>query len=253
MLTLVTTKWETLKLSLFCLITFALSVFLAAVTIGFLESEWIAYGIYIFVLISVCHSLGWQATVSVNSVIGIHFLTSKDFSTAFLLNEFLLVLIGITIAVILNLFYDYSHQKNGLVKSMRDTEKRLQMILGGLAAYLSGKEMQHDIWSEMRQLEQDLMEYIREACEYQDNTFRSHEVYYIDYFEMRLNQLGILHNLYSESKKIRQMPRQAEIIAYYILYMMDYVVEVNSPEAQLEKLDKKQLKRYWKLDKASIN
>ena len=121
MLTLVTTKWETLKLSLFRLITFALSVFLAAVTIGFLESEWIAYGIYIFVLISVCHSLGWQATVSVNSVIGIHFLTSKDFSTAFLLNEFLLVLIGITIAVILNLFYDYSHQKNGLVKSMRDT------------------------------------------------------------------------------------------------------------------------------------
>ena len=116
---------------------------------------------------------------------------------------------------------------------------------------------------------------------------------------MRLNQLGILHNLHSESKKIRQMPRQAEIIAYYILYMMDYVVEVNSPEAQLEKLDrifarmkkeqlpqtpeefearavlyhmlmdleeflnykkrfvekldKKQLKRYWKLDKASIN
>ena len=166
LLTLVTTKWETLKLSLFRLITFALSVFLAAVAIGFLESEWIAYGIYIFVLISVCHSLGWQATVSVNSVIGIHFLTSKDFSTAFLLNEFLLVLIGITIAVILNLFYDYSHQKNGLVKSMRDTEKRLQMILGGLAAYLSGKEMQHDIWSEMRQLEQDLMEYIREACEY---------------------------------------------------------------------------------------
>lgn len=90
LLTLVTTKWETLKLSLFRLITFALSVFLAAVTIGFLESEWIAYGIYIFVLISVCHSLGWQATVSVNSVIGIHFLTSKDFSTAFLLNEFLL-------------------------------------------------------------------------------------------------------------------------------------------------------------------
>ena len=116
LLTLVTTKWETVKLSLYRLITYAISVVLAALTIGMLSSEWIAYGIFIFLLISICHVLGWQATISVNSVIGIHFLMTKDFSFSFIFNEFMLVFTGITNAVVLNLFYDYRHQKNGLIK-----------------------------------------------------------------------------------------------------------------------------------------
>ena len=236
LLTLVTTKWETVKLSFYRLITYAISVVLAALTIGMLSSEWIAYGIFIFLLISICHVLGWQATISVNSVIGIHFLMTKDFSFSFIFNEFMLVFTGITIAVVLNLFYDYRHQKNGLINSMRDTENRLQMIFGGLAAYLSAKDMQWNVWIDIRKLEESLQEYIMDACEYQDNTFQSHPGYYIDYFEMRLKQVGILHNLHYEIKKIREMPEQAKIIADYIIYMASYVVEVNSPEEQIEKL-----------------
>ena len=231
-------------------------------------------------------------------MIGIHFLLAKDFSFSFIFNEFLLVFIGITIAVILNLFYDYRHQKNGLIRSMRDTENRLQMIMGELAAYLSNKDMQRSVWNDIRMLEQSLQEYIMDACEYQDNTFHSHPGYYIDYFEMRLKQLGILHNLHYEIKKIREMPRQAKIIADYMIYLAPYVVEVNTPEAQIEKLkeicaqmaeeplpqtreefegravlyhilmdleeflvfkrrfvedlDEKQIRRYWKMDKASL-
>ena len=125
LLTIVTTKWETLKLSAYRLITFAVSVLLAAMTIGCLESVWIAYAVYIFAVIFICQMFGWQATISVNSVIGIHFLTSKDFSLSFIFNEFLLVFIGITIAVLLNLFHDYKSQEDKLIQSMRDTEKNV--------------------------------------------------------------------------------------------------------------------------------
>lgn len=236
LLTLVTTKWETVKLSLYRVITFCIAVVLAGITMGQLHSAWIAYGIYILLLIGISQMLGWQATISVNAVIGTHFLMSRDFSRSFVINEFLLVFIGISIAVILNLFYDYRHQKNGLVKGMRDTENRLQMILGGLAAYLSDKDMQRDVWKEIRTLETDLQKFIRDACEYQDNTFHSHPGYYIDYFEMRLKQLGILHNLHYEIKKIRKMPQQAQVIAQYMMYMADYVVELNLPEKQLDQL-----------------
>ena len=34
------------------------------------------------------------------------------------------------------------------------------------------------------------------------------------------------------------MPSQAQIVAEYILYMAEYVVEFNSPETQLERLEK---------------
>lgn len=236
LLTLVTTKWETVKLSVYRLITFFFTVLLAGLTIGQLKSEWIAYGSFMFLVMMICHALGWQATISVNSVIGTHFLMTKDFGYDFVINEFLLVAIGITIALILNLFYDYKNQKNGLINSMRDTENRLQMILGHMAAYLSGKDMQVNVWEEIRVLERDLDIFIRDACEYQDNTFPSHPRYYIDYFEMRMKQLGILHNLHYEIKKIREMPRQAIIITEYMLYLAPYIVEDNFPDEQIDSL-----------------
>lgn len=53
----------------------------------------------------------------------------------------------------------------------------------------------------LRTLEEELQNFIKDACEYQDNIFHSHPEYYIEYFEMRLEQLGILHNLRQKIKK----------------------------------------------------
>ena len=54
---------------------------------------------------------------------------------------------------------------------------------------------------------------------------------------MRLNQCQVLHNLHYEMKKMRTMPKQAKIIAEYMIYLMDYVVELNVPASQIEKLN----------------
>ncbi len=237
LLTLVTTKWETVRLSVYRIFTFGIAVALAAATMGLMKSEWIAYGIYIFCLIGFCKVVGMYATVSVNAVIGTHFLQSKDFGYDFIWNEFQLVCIGITAALILNLFYDYGSQRRNLIKSQREAESELQMIMGELAAYMLGKRMQINVWQKIHEMELKLQDDIRAAYEYQDNTFRSHPGYYIDYFEMRMKQLDILHNLHNEMRKIRHMPAQAQVVADYMLYLTDYVIELNSPEKQIRRLD----------------
>ena len=68
-------------------------------------------------------------------------MAKRDFEASFVFNEFLLVLIGITVAVVLNLFYDYAGQRKDLVRNMRYTEDRMQMILGAIAAYLADTEI----------------------------------------------------------------------------------------------------------------
>lgn len=65
---------------------------------------WVDYGIYIFAMAVVCQLLKWDSTVSLNAVIGTHFLTSQNFTLVFMLNEFALVLIGIIFAILLNLY-----------------------------------------------------------------------------------------------------------------------------------------------------
>ena len=101
---------------------------------------------------------------------------------------------------------------------------------------LNQKE-QVSVWDEICELEKKLHEYSKEAYEFQENTFLSHPAYYIEYFEMRQGQCQLLHNLHYEMRKIRQIPRQAEIIAEYMLYLKDYVIERNVPAEQIDRLN----------------
>lgn len=235
-LTLVTTKWETLKLSVVRILSFWAAVVLAWLSFTHINSEWVAYGAFIFVLVLLSERLGLKATISVNAVIGSHFLTARDFRTAFVKNEFFLVLTGISIAILLNLYHDNHGQKKSIIRNMRQTEGKLQTILKEMACYLLDQEKERNVWEEICNLEEQIHGYIRDAYEYQNNTFLSHPAYYIDYFEMRMKQCDMLRNLHYEMNKIRTMPDQAEVIARYILYLADYVIEVNVPVRQLERL-----------------
>lgn len=239
LLTIVATKWETMRLSLLRIVTFVIATALSWFTIVLFRSEWVAYGVYIFLIVMMCELLGWKSTISVNAVIGSHFLSTLDFSREFILNEFWLVLIGITIAVILNLFHNNQSHKKEIIRHMRYTEEKLQGILREVGAYLSKEKMHGElsVWDDIKNLEAELQSFVGEAYEYKANKFLSHPGYYIDYFEMRIKQFNILHNLHHEMKKLREIPKQAAIVAEYVEYLADFIVERNSPQEQILRLE----------------
>lgn len=238
LLTLMTTRWETLKLSVYRIVMYIICVLLSAAIFMNISSSWVGYGLYIFLIVVMCEAMGWKSTISVNSVIGAHFMQTHDFSPSFLYNEFMLVIIGISIAILLNLFHLNQTNKKELIKNMRYTEEKLQVILRELAAYLHREEMHLNVsvWDVITELEHKLQIFAGEAYEYQENTFSPHHQYYIDYFEMRHQQLGLLHSLHHEMKRLRMKPQQAGIVADYISYLANYVVETNSPEEQIDRL-----------------
>ena len=237
LLTILTTKLETLRLSLFRIVTFGISVVVSWVMFEHLSSGWLAYGLFILFIVAICEWMGWKATISVNAVIGTHFLSNHDFGAASILNELMLVLIGISLAIILNAFMGTGNLKKKIKHNIQYTEEQLQTILDELACYLICEKMERNVWDDTINLEKHLQHFIEQAYEYQGNTLKKHADYYVLYFEMRSKQCGVLHNLHYEMKKIRSMPKQALIIADYILYLKEYVTEVNDPVAQIERLE----------------
>ncbi len=237
LLTLMSTKWDTVKLSVYRILSFFIAVLLAGVIFNFIDHGWIGYGLYVFANVLIAGLMGWMGTISVNALVGVHFMSSGQYTLEFVRDEFLLVLTGVVIALIMNLFNDDHNRKKDIIDGMRYVEEELQMIIEELAMYLSDQPMQQNVWLDMRALEDELHLYIKEAQEYQDNTFQSHPGYYIDYFEMRFQQCKILHNLHSEMRKVRSMPVQAHVISDYLLYMKEYVVEINIPEQQIGRLE----------------
>lgn len=236
LLTVVTTKWQTVRLSGWRVATFLISGVIAWWIFQWVDSEWLAYGLYILIVAAISEVMGWGATISVNAVIGTHFLTTMDFTPEFIKNEFYLVLIGISIALILNLFNGNIRHKRKIENGMRDVEQRLQDVLQELAGYLRKQEISEDVWERLKSLERKICSFVEEAREYQENTFQFHPQYYIGYFEMRLNQCRVLDSLHSEIRRIRNMPIQAEVIADYMLYLKKYVIEINEPSEQLKRL-----------------
>ena len=219
LLTLVTTKKGTLKLSLARVVTFFLAAGIASITFLQIQSEWL------------------RATISTNAVIGTHFLTNKDFSPDFFLNEFLLVAIGILFAFLLNMFQDIQGEKRHFSENIHQLEQKMQGLIEEIAKYLSNEPSRKGLWRELASIQTQLQQHMEEAYEYEGNTYSEDAAYYARYFEMRLNQCRILHNLQNEMQKIKAMPLQAAIVVEYIRYMNQYVTELNEPSLQIRCLN----------------
>ena len=236
LLTLMASKWETIKLSCFRLVTLLITLVVAGIISTHVGSGWLEFGLILTLVVFISEYLGWRATISVNAVVVAHLITDQEFTPEAVENEILLVIIGIAIAVFFNLFNFNLTHKRQIIANMRYTENRLQMIMTELAAYLSGKEMSRNVWEDICGLEKQIQKFSKDAEEYQANTFQSHPEYYIGYFEMRYEQCCILNNLHYEMKKIRSMPKLAELVAEFLLYLTDYVIEINAPDRQVERL-----------------
>lgn len=236
LLSVLTTKWGTLKLSLMRILTFLITAAGCWLIFQYVQGDWIGFGIFLFLMVIFCELTGLRSTLSVNAVIATHILTAQDFSADFFLNEFFLVLIGVGAAFVLNLFHGNKNHKKVIVENMRYTEQQLQEILERLAVYLEGKDTEKSIWTDIIRLEDKLKDFIDQAYEYQNNTWHFHPAYYIDYFEMRKKQYTVLHSLHYEIKKIRTMPEQAAAVADYIRYLKNYVIEMNDPGEQIQRL-----------------
>ena len=236
LLSLLTTKWGTVKLVLRRISTFFVTILFCFIFFELIPSHWIAFGLVIACLVGYSEKMKCQNTLSVNAMIAVHYLSYLDFSLHFMMNEFYLILIGAIIAFLLNLVHDYSGEEEYLNSCMIYMEDKIQSLMYLIVHYIQSEERNTTIWKELEDIKEQAEKYIHIAMEYQDNTFQSHPGYYIDYFEMRMKQCNVIHNLHYEMKKIRHMPDEAMIISSYVFDMLVCVKEHTVPTAQLDEL-----------------
>lgn len=237
LLTLLTTKIETLRLSLYRMISLVISILISYLFIQHIFSEWIAFGIYIFLIVFFSNWNGWGPTISVNAVIGTHFLTMQDYSIDFILNEAGLVIIGVGIAILFNVFTPNNHLEKRILHNVEFTEKRIQDILEDITKFLMNEEVEYNIWDRVIELEEYIEHFIEQSYEFQNNSFKEYKAYYVHYFEMRSSQCKVLHNLHYDIKAIKEMHREAYVVAGYIKYINQFIFEMVDPDEQIEILE----------------
>lgn len=237
LLTVQDTRRDTIQLTAERLLSFLLAVALIFVCFHYTgRLEWVNYGFYIFLMVTACYFIGWQNTISVNAVMGTHYLMSPDYSLGFAFNELSLVLIGTGMALAMN--WKMPSNLKVIREDIKKVEDDMQTVLLELAKYLERAQSGDPVWLDLDQLEAYIHSALERAYEHAYNTMLEEDLYYVEYMEMRLQQCVMLQTLRSRVQKIREMPKQSELISSYLGYVAYYVHEKNIPDQQIKELER---------------
>ncbi|WP_290091976.1 aromatic acid exporter family protein [uncultured Dubosiella sp.] len=235
LITLLSSKWETMRLTLYRLLTYFVTVAVSWGVYRLVPLPIVAFGLIMAVLYWLYNAWHLLSTLAVNGVICSHFMTYQDFSPDMILHEFLIVLIGVLSALLINQFYTKRTTERALRAWMAKSDQELVAILERIANHLDEEPAKV---FHVTAYEESLTKAYALARDFEENTFSKHTNYYVQYFKMRLAQCHILKSMLWELRRMPMNPKQSKVVTNYIRYLSRYILETNAPLAQQEELEK---------------
>ncbi|KKC48663.1 hypothetical protein VE23_18810 [Paenibacillus sp. D9] len=185
--------------------------------------EWAGYYALLFVpiyliLIPLCVKLGIQGGIASSSVIMMHVYIHEGVTLKFIGNELLLILIGLGVALIVNLYMPGIDRK---VRELKNgIEQRMENILRELALYLKEGST---LWDGREVLELDkLLDEARSlGIQATENDFSGRRSLFYAYYETRRRQVEILKVLIPLCSQVDGRLEQGERIGGFLLDLAD--------------------------------
>lgn len=221
-LTVQDTKRETLKLAVKRLLSYFVTILLAMI---FLHGsyDYLKFGLFMLCLVGISYLAGWEGAISVNAVIGTHFLMEMSFDPMFALNELILVLIGSAMGVIVNLYMPKKDKR--ILNDIGRLEAQMSKILGQLSVDIETMDSRSKGDRQLEDLEKALDKCISKAYHNFNNTLRQHSTYFISYLEMRKQQCVIMQGIRDSIYAMTHVPEQAALIAAFVSHISETIHE----------------------------
>ncbi|MCM3788357.1 aromatic acid exporter family protein [Domibacillus sp. 8LH] len=228
------TKQQSLKASWTRLVAGMLALFYSAVFFELLAYHAVVIGLILIVFIPTTVALKVQEGIVSSTVLILHMYAAKEVSTALLLNEMALVIIGVGIALVLNSYMP--SVENELVKMQQQTEELFERIFKEIISYLRTNE---HTWDGKELTETAELLKRAKSLSYKDvqNHFTRHNSLFYQYFTMREKQFEIIERLISVVISISHRPEQAEMIASFMEEVKGNIHPGNTAKLHLSHLN----------------
>ncbi len=242
LLSLQSTKKETLLTALRRGWAFVMAVLISLGCFSLLGYTLLAFGAYVLIFVLVCRLFALENAIAICSVLVTHFWLTQNMSWGLIWNEALLLFLGAGIGILLNLFLP---RKIGTIrKGQRQVEEQFRRILSQMAEIIvdgiSGEEMypgnskfSAEIEKQFAVLEQTLLQVHKNAEAVEGNTLTVDARYYSEYSEMRKNQANVLRRMQEDISRLDCIPEQAYPIAMLLRETAASFHEYNNSELLL--------------------
>lgn len=253
LLTIQTTRHQTLRTTLQRYFAFFLMVVLSWLIIRPLNYTVLSFGLFVLVFVALCIMLDWTAVMPGMAVLATHFLLEREMSLALILNEFWLLMIGAGIGVFMNFIMPY--QKEPLAKYRDIVDTHIGIILssiarrmhrlhekstnppndaGALFAELNAEN--EAMKASFNDFNQVLSEY-QEAADYERaNRLQSASVYPQAYFQMRSTQAVLLQRIWQNLERVTETYDLSLHLSRFIQHAADSLHELNNAERLIAEL-----------------
>ena len=224
-LSVTNSKKSSLQTGIYRLFSLTLATVISYFCFSLLGYQPIAFGIFLFLFIPLAVSLGLSDGIVVSSVLVTHYLVEESMSWGIIFNEYLLMTIGVGLALIANLYMP--NAQNRLKEDQQIIETMFKKLLIEMAAYLKQEITEQKLLENCN----GLLSFIRQgqlrAQTYQENQWVVRDVYYASYFAMRRSQVSVLHDMIESLDRIEVVEIQVEKIVSLLDYTSETFAEEN--------------------------
>jgi uncharacterized membrane protein YgaE (UPF0421/DUF939 family) len=228
------TKRQSIRVAIQRMGACILALFLSSVLFNLLGYNAYVFGAFLLIFIPTAARFKFNEGIVVSSVLVTHLLVEKSTAVSLIVNELLLMLIGVGVALIMNLYMPSIDKK--IKKSQVDIEELIREILRHMSSALGECAVSLKEEELFNRLERKIKKGRERAYRSLNNSLFSDNSYYAKYMDMRYQQLKALKNMRKHFERFSITYKQNEMIAEFTLKLSNSIHEYNTAEGLLKSL-----------------
>ena len=228
-------KKQSLKIAGIRLLAAIVSLGLSSLLFSLFGFSIAVFGIYLFIFTIMMSKFDTMIATVLNVVLVLHVYSLKQISAGILLNEFLLMLLGITVALVFNA-YNINIEKE-IKGYQKQLEKHLSSIFSNMSLCLINECNYEIIEEQLKELKEIISVGKKRAYDYMNSYYIQHNNYYVEYFTMRSQQYYIIRSM--QKILLPEFMQRSEVmmLKYFTEEFITNTKILDSYEMQLKALE----------------
>ncbi len=234
-LTIQDTRKKALIISYKRIVACSIGILLSVILYSLLGNRPLIFGLFLIILIPLTSRLKVQEGMVPSVVLSTHFLVANNITIALIFNEILLMIIGIGVAAIANIFMPSLEDKFKDDKEW--IEEHYRIIISKMSKSLITHTVDIDEQKIINEVEKRLYESKETAYKIVNNHFFKSSSYYTDYINMRINQFDTIKRMRLHFQRFNIPVEQMNVMADFTLCVAENISEMNDCKSLLRDLD----------------
>ena len=226
------TRKKALIISYKRIVACSIGILLSVILYSLLGNRPLIFGLFLIPLTS---RLKVQEGMVPSVVLSTHFLVANNITIALIFNEILLMIIGIGVAAIANIFMPSLEDKFKDDKEW--IEEHYRIIISKMSKSLITHTVDIDEQKIINEVEKRLYESKETAYKIVNNHFFKSSSYYTDYINMRINQFDTIKRMRLHFQRFNIPVEQMNVMADFTLCVAENISEMNDCKLLLRDLD----------------